>query len=242
MGHFLSLEPSLRILHSHDVIYMLFFNSNIKSHYVHFTFGSRRSLFCSKSWRKTKKAPLGPSAPFCHFLSSAYQDKSHTAKHTGWSSPALFGIPWTDSSALAGLWCAHVQTLPVGLPQGDLCTFRASLGFTGSSNHRPFIILKPSFGCIMLWATKEEPSVSMSEPNRFPLSEAAGGENTWLLPQALLGKVLPISVQETMWEQRAVLSATISAQVPKEPRLLQPRWQSSRGNRFPGSIYLGEFQ
>ena len=191
---------------------------------------------------RQRKHPFGPSAPFCHFLSSVYQDKSHTAKHTGWSSPVLFGIPWTDGSGLAGLWCAHVQTLPVGLPQGDLCTFRASLGFTGSSNHRPFIILKPSFGCIILWATEEEPSVSMSKPGPVPIVRSCRGWKYLALPQALLGKVLPIPVQETMWEQRAVLSATISAQVPKEPRLLQPRWQSSRGNRFPGSIYLGEFQ
>lgn len=171
---------------------MIFLNSDIKSHNVHFTFAMTRSWFCSKGSRRTKKTPLRPGAVCSFLLLCTSRQEPHSKEHTGWTAPVLFGISWTDGSGLARPWWALVQSHPVGVPQGDLCTVRASLGCTGSSSHCPFITLKPSFGCIMLWASEEAPSVGFCErPGRSPLSAATGGENTWRCLWLCLGKCSP---------------------------------------------------
>ena len=112
---------------------------------------------------RQRKHPSDPEP--CLLLSSVLHIKTRATwqnEHAGWTAPVLFGIPQTDGSGLAGLWWALFQSYPVGVPRGDLCTIRASLGCTGSSSHCPFITLKPSFGCFMLWASEEAPSASVS--------------------------------------------------------------------------------
>lgn len=110
---------------------------------------------------------------------------------------------------------ARLSPAPAGLPRGAPCTDARGARAT---NHlcRRRVPRSPSLGCVCR-AGRGRPAPPGREPQRSPLSEAAGDANPWLSPRTLLGKVLHVPVQDTVWER----PAAITARVPKDDGVAQ---------------------
>ena len=131
---------------------MIFLNSDIKSHNVHFTFAMTRSWFCSKGSRKTKKTPLWPGALFATFFCSAHQDKSHMAERTRWLNRPC--SVWNPPDRRLWFSRAVMSTLPVLPGRGPTGWFVHNQGFPGL--HRELQPLVLSSVPLYLWECKWE--------------------------------------------------------------------------------------
>lgn len=139
--------------------------------------------------RKTKKTPLWPRALFYSFLLfCTSRQEPHSRKNTGWTT--LF--VWNPPDRRLWFSQAVMSTHPVSPGRGPVGRFVHNQGFPGlhqELSHCPFITLKPSFWCIVLWASKA--ALGFCErPGRFPLSAATGVKILGLASRCL-GKCSP---------------------------------------------------
>lgn len=172
----------------------------------------RRFKSCSRG--APPDAPRWRSPLFC------VSDRSRTpsapgAAPTVWKSLSLVYRGAGVAPGREGTLEARLSPAPAGLPRGAPCTDARGARAT---NHlcRRRVPRSPSLGCVCR-AGRGRPAPPGREPQRSPLSEAAGDANPWLSPRTLLGKVLHVPAQDTVWER----PAAITAGVPKDDGVAQ---------------------
>jgi hypothetical protein len=113
-----------------------------------------------------------------------------------------------------------------------------SLGCLATSHLLPWSRPPGSFCCKL---RRKSPAISVSGPWTGPYCWELQGMEILGAALHFAWESAPCPSSGNNVRTASLLSATISAQVPKEPRGSQHRWQSSRGNGFPGSIHWGKF-